>query len=55
MTLHRLSSARTALAASRRSAVFSGAGLSAESGIATFRGNDGHALWSKFNPMELLR
>ena len=53
MTLHRLSSARTALAASRRSAVFSGAGLSAESGIATFRGNDSHALWSKFNPMEL--
>jgi NAD-dependent deacetylase len=38
---------------SRRTAVFSGAGLSAESGIATFRGNDGHALWSQFNPMEL--
>jgi NAD-dependent deacetylase len=33
--------------------VFSGAGLSAESGIATFRSNDGDALWSRFNPMEL--
>jgi NAD-dependent deacetylase len=49
----RLSEARAALAASRRVAVFSGAGLSAESGIATFRGNDGHALWSQFNPLEL--
>jgi NAD-dependent deacetylase len=48
-----LSEARAALAASRRTAVFSGAGLSAESGIATFRGNDSHALWSQFNPMEL--
>jgi NAD-dependent deacetylase len=47
-----LTTARTALAASRRTAVFSGAGLSAESGIATFRGND-NALWSQFNPMEL--
>jgi NAD-dependent deacetylase len=45
--------ARAALAVARRSAVFSGAGLSAESGIATFRGNDGDALWSQFNPMEL--
>jgi NAD-dependent deacetylase len=30
---------------------FSGAGLSAESGIPTFRGKDG--LWNKFNPTEL--
>jgi len=49
----RLSEARAILAASRRTAVFSGAGLSAESGIPTFRSNDGHALWSQFNPMEL--
>jgi NAD-dependent deacetylase len=48
-----LTKARAALTASRRVAVFSGAGLSAESGIATFRGNDGDALWSQFNPMEL--
>ena len=45
----RLYEARAALAASRRTAVFSGAGLSAESGIATFRGNDGHALWSQLD------
>ena len=30
---------------------FSGAGLSAESGIPTFRGKDG--LWNKYNPVEL--
>lgn len=48
-----LSEARAALAASRRAAVFSGAGLSAESGIPTFRGNEGHPLWSQLNPMEL--
>jgi len=30
---------------------FTGAGISAESGIATFRGNDG--LWNKFKPEEL--
>jgi NAD-dependent deacetylase len=48
-----LAEARAALAASRSAAVFSGAGLSAESGVATFRGNDGHTLWSQFNPMEL--
>jgi NAD-dependent deacetylase len=48
-----LAAARAALASAERIAVFSGAGLSAESGIATFRGNDGHALWSRFNPMEL--
>lgn len=50
---HRLLEARAVLAASRRSAVFSGAGLSAESGIPTFRSNDSHALWSQFNPLEL--
>ncbi len=32
-------------------AVFTGAGISAESGISTFRDPDG--LWAKFNPMEL--
>ena len=33
---------------------FSGAGLSAESGIATFRDKaDEDALWSKFDPMQL--
>ncbi|MBI3766016.1 MAG: NAD-dependent protein deacylase, partial [Ignavibacteriales bacterium] len=31
--------------------VFTGAGISAESGVPTFRGNDG--LWTKFKPEEL--
>ncbi len=34
-------------------AVFSGAGLSAESGISTFRGQEPDALWSRFDPMQL--
>jgi NAD-dependent deacetylase len=48
-----LATARATLARSRRVAVFSGAGLSAESGIATFRGHADDALWSRYNPMEL--
>lgn len=39
------------LAAARALCVLTGAGMSAESGIATFRDRDG--LWSKFNPAEL--
>ncbi len=35
----------------KRVAVLTGAGVSAESGISTFRDPDG--LWSRFNPMEL--
>lgn len=35
----------------RRVAVLTGAGVSAESGVPTFRGEDG--LWKKFSPMEL--
>ncbi len=38
---------------SRRVAVFSGAGLSAESGVATFRDPGPDALWSRFDPTEL--
>ena len=37
--------ARTLLRLGRRIVCFSGAGLSAESGISTFRDNDDHALW----------
>ena len=41
-----------ALLQARRIVVFTGAGMSADSGIATFRNNpDSH--WSKFNPTEL--
>jgi NAD-dependent deacetylase len=39
------------LADARTLAVSSGAGMSAESGVATFRDDDG--LWSRFNPSEL--
>ncbi len=53
MTRTAFTAARRALAAARRTAVFSGAGLSAESGIATFRGNEPDSLWSQFNPLEL--
>lgn len=41
-----------ALRASRRPLLLSGAGLSAESGLATFRGG-GDSLWSRFDPFEL--
>ncbi len=41
------------LAAARRPVVFSGAGLSAESGIPTFRGRVDHALWSRHDPQQL--
>ncbi len=41
------------VASARHPVSFSGAGLSAESGIATFRDKNDNALWSKFNPAEL--
>ena len=44
---------RELLAASAKVAAFSGAGLSAESGLATFRDPDRDALWSRFDPTEL--
>jgi NAD-dependent protein deacetylase/lipoamidase len=49
----RLFQARRVLQGARRVAVFSGAGLSAESGIATFRDQETDALWSRFDPTEL--
>ena len=36
-----------------RPVVFSGAGLSAESGVPTFRGGSEHALWSQYDPQQL--
>ncbi|MDH3221754.1 MAG: NAD-dependent deacylase, partial [Gammaproteobacteria bacterium] len=41
------------MSSSRRVAAFSGAGLSADSGLATFRDPDPDALWSRFDPIEL--
>jgi NAD-dependent deacetylase len=43
----------TRLAEARAPVVFSGAGLSAESGIPTFRGRTDHALWSRYDPGQL--
>ncbi len=37
----------------QRPVVFSGAGLSAESGVPTFRGGSEHALWSQYDPHQL--
>lgn len=48
-----LEQARQQLRQARSVACFSGAGLSAESGIATFRDTETHALWSRFDPMKL--
>jgi NAD-dependent deacetylase len=45
--------AREILSQAEKVAVFSGAGLSAESGISTFRGNEPDAYWSRFDPMQL--
>lgn len=41
----------TALSRARSVVAFTGAGVSAESGVPTFRGNDG--VWKKFKPEEL--
>jgi len=48
----RLLSAARALARSRRLVVFTGAGVSKESGIATFREPE-TGLWAQYDPMEL--
>ena len=48
----RLQSAARALARSRRLVVFTGAGVSKESGIATFREPE-TGLWAEYDPMEL--
>jgi len=48
-----LEAAREILASGSTVAAFSGAGLSAESGLATFRDPDSDALWSRFDPTEL--
>ncbi len=44
-------SLRTTLFRARRAVAFTGAGISAESGVPTFRGKEG--LWTKFKPEEL--
>jgi len=51
MTLEFSSQLLNRLCQAQRVAAFTGAGISAESGVPTFRGADG--LWSKFRPEEL--
>lgn len=53
MIEHSLAAAREILSRAQSVASFSGAGLSAESGIPTFRHAETDALWSRFDPMEL--
>ena len=48
-----IAEARQLLADCATVAAFSGAGLSAESGLSTFRDPDGDSLWSRFDPTEL--
>ncbi len=48
-----LKQARELLSRSGRVAAFSGAGLSAESGLSTFRDPDPDVLWSRYDPAEL--
>ncbi|MFH1011456.1 MAG: NAD-dependent deacylase [bacterium] len=49
--MHLTQSVRTSLREATRISVLTGAGVSAESGVPTFRGKEG--LWSKFRPEEL--
>jgi NAD-dependent deacetylase len=49
----RLAEARKILSRSRTVAAFSGAGLSAESGLSTFRDPNPDSLWARFDPTEL--
>jgi len=49
----KLGQARRILNRCNRVAAFSGAGLSAESGLPTFRDSEPDALWSRYDPMEL--
>lgn len=45
--------ARDLIASAKRVVVFTGAGVSADSGVPTFRGAAADALWGKYNPYEL--
>ena len=46
-------SLRQRVAEAKAPVIFSGAGLSAASGVPTFRGRSDHALWSRYDPLEL--
>src|SRR4051795_10559444 len=48
-----LEHARALLAGAVRPVVFTGAGVSADSGVPTFRGSSKDALWGKYSPQQL--
>ena len=48
-----MQSARALLSGASRLVVFTGAGVSADSGVPTFRGADSDALWGKYDPRQL--
>ena len=48
-----LITARDILCTSRKLVVFTGAGVSADSGIPTFRGHGTESFWGKYDPMKL--
>ena len=52
-TSSELKNARTCLNEASKVVCFSGAGLSAESGISTFRDHGTGSLWSRYDPMKL--
>lgn len=45
--------ARQILTAAKRPVAFTGAGVSADSGVPTFRGASGDTFWGKYDPMQL--
>jgi NAD-dependent deacetylase len=48
-----IETARQILSASKRLVIFTGAGVSADSGVPTFRGASASALWGKYDPTQL--
>eukprot|EP00127_Corallochytrium_limacisporum_P004412 Clim_evm20s161 gene=Clim_evmTU20s161 len=53
MVHRQIEEAKTLVDGAKTLVAFSGAGLSAESGLATFRDTETHALWSRFDPHDL--
>lgn len=48
-----LTRARQVIAAAGRLVVFTGAGVSADSGVPTFRGHSGESFWGQYDPAQL--
>ena len=48
-----IADARALLVQGQKTIIFTGAGVSADSGVPTFRGSSGETFWGKYNPMQL--